>query len=151
MLSTSSSLYNAFCNSLQRFDFKGTLGPEGMLASDWLLPCVKFCAKPPSVFEEVGLSLFLAQKTDIFEICCEILWILKFPPPKSKQKWGTPQKTSKMSVFLARKSDKPTSFKLKWGFAQNLTQDNSQSEASIPSGPRVPLKSNLWRELQKAL
>ena len=65
--------YNAFCNSLQRFDFKGTLGPEGMLASDWLLPCVKFCAKPPSVFEEVGLSLFLAQKTDIFEICCEIL------------------------------------------------------------------------------
>ena len=32
--------YNAFCNSLQRFDFKGTLGPEGMLASDWLLPCV---------------------------------------------------------------------------------------------------------------
>ncbi len=40
-----------------------------MLASDWLLPCVKFCAKPPSVFEEVGLSLFLAQKTDIFEVC----------------------------------------------------------------------------------
>ena len=56
--------YNAFRNSLQRFDFKGTLGPEGMLASDWLLSCVKFCAKPPSVFEEVGLSLFLAQKTD---------------------------------------------------------------------------------------
>ena len=43
------SPYNAFGNSLQRFDFKGTLGPEGMLASDWLMSCVKFCAKPPSV------------------------------------------------------------------------------------------------------
>ena len=54
--------YNAFCNSLQRFDFKGTLGPEGMLASDWLLSCVKFCAKPHFSLKEVGLSLFLAKK-----------------------------------------------------------------------------------------
>ena len=53
---------NAFCNSLQRFDFKGTLGPEGMLASDWLLSCVKFCAKPHFSLKEVGSSLFLAKK-----------------------------------------------------------------------------------------
>ena len=41
--------YNALSNSLQRFNFNGTLGPEGMLAPNWLLSCVKFCAKPPSV------------------------------------------------------------------------------------------------------
>ena len=41
--------YNAFRNSLKRSFFKGTLGPEGMIASDWLLSCVKFCAKNHSV------------------------------------------------------------------------------------------------------
>ena len=54
--------YNAFRNSLQRFDFKGTLGPEGMLASDWLLSCVKFCAKPPSVSKRWVCHFFLLKK-----------------------------------------------------------------------------------------
>ena len=129
--------YNAFCNSLQRFDFKGTLGPEGMLASDWLLSCVKFCAKPHFSLKEVGLSLFLAKKTDIFEVFCGVPhFCFDFGGGNFKIQ-RISQQISKMSVFLARKSDEPTSFKLKWGFAQNLTQDNSQSEASIPSGPRV--------------
>ena len=93
------TLYNAFCNSLQRFDFKGTLGPEGMLASDWLLPCVKFCAKPPSVFEEVGLSLFLAQKTDIFEVCCGVPhFCFDFGGGNFKIQ-RISQQISKMSVF----------------------------------------------------
>ena len=93
------STYNAFCNSLQRFDFKGTLGPEGMLASDWLLPCVKFCAKPPSVFEEVGLSLFLAQKTDIFEVCCGVPhFCFDFGGGNFKIQ-RISQQISKMSVF----------------------------------------------------
>ena len=46
--------YNAFGNSLQRFDFKESLGPEGMLASDWVLPCVKFFAKPPPSIKDPG-------------------------------------------------------------------------------------------------
>ena len=53
--------YNAFGNSLQRFDFERTLGPEGMLASGWLLSELSFVQNPFS-FEEVGLSLFLLKK-----------------------------------------------------------------------------------------
>ena len=105
--------YNAFGNSLQRFDFKGTLGPEGMLASDWLLPCVKFCAKPPFSLKEVGLSLFFSLKTDIFEVCCGFPhFCCDFCGGNFKIQ-GIPQQTWKMSIFRVKKSDEPTSFKLK--------------------------------------
>ena len=89
--------YNAFCNSHQRFDFKGTIEPEIMLSSDWLLSCVKFCAKPPS--KEVGLSLFLAQQTDIFEVCCGVPhFCCDFGGGNFKTQ-RISQQTSKMSVF----------------------------------------------------
>ena len=51
--------------------------------------------------------------------------------------------------FQSEKKWQTHLFETEGGFAQNLTQDNSQSEGSIPSCPNVPSKSNLFRELRK--
>ena len=48
--------------TLQRFHFEGTLGTKGMLASDWLLPCVKFCAESTSFSKRWVCHFFFLRK-----------------------------------------------------------------------------------------
>ena len=105
----------------------------------------------PLLFQRGGFVTFsFSEKWHFWDFLKDYL-NFKIPATEVTTKVKKPTTNFKNVSFQSEKKWQTHCFETQVDSAQNLTQDHSQSEASVPSSPRVPSKSNLLRELWKVL